>query len=93
MKLHEHLAQDIGGPLKVLGTLAVPLATSGTINTTTTHAHGLKDARGRAVTPTVVILQGATAGQTGVLMFMAVDATNISVRSNIATQSFLAYVG
>lgn len=67
--------------------------TSGTANTTTTHAHGLTDYAGRAVVPNIVILVPGAGATSHVYEQAAADATNISVRSPGTSIAFVAYVG
>lgn len=73
--------------------------TSGTAGTRSTHAHGLTSFAGQALVPNVAIpvptqpnADGALASAP-VVYVVAIDATNVTVRSNVASATFDLYVG
>lgn len=94
MELLEHLAKKGATPLRKIASQT----SNATDGTRSTHAHGLTDARGRAVTPDIVILQATATDADGVLTdenvrFVKVDATNVTVRGTAASVLFTMYVG
>lgn len=94
LSLLERLAIQGASPLTVVATQT----THATPGTRSTHAHGLTDNRGNAVTPTIIIPVATGADADGAItpgdiVVVKADDTNVTVRCSVASQTFTLLVG